>query len=209
MNLFKKARHFYLNRWDIITSCKDIIYIFYFIYLQNIILYYLPINHRLVFNKTTRKIDDYSIFKLYNNHQFNFISKGTIIEYHNNKYYNFGNFYDISNSRYVYNNMIARFTDTIESIKVSLLNDNKEKYNILIQDDTTKKINFINSILNYSTCTSRFDILLYYYLQNYLQIKDKIVNVYVSIDNNYISINHFDTVEMIYSKLEQIIDKLD
>jgi hypothetical protein len=195
MNLINNIKKFYKYIFNGLNTI-------YSIYLKNIYLYYMPINTKFIFDKFTHRVDRYRRLKTYDLNQYGFIYKGTNIEYKNRIYYNFGTFYDVSNSRYKYNNKIAIFSDTIESIKLELYDDKKNIYTLLIQDDPNQKINFINSILNCSTKNSRLYILIYYYLQNYLNIKDRISKVYIKTDDEYIEVEHFDQLESIYSKLQ-------
>jgi hypothetical protein len=67
-------------------------------------------------------------------------------------------------------------------------------------------IKFINSILLHSSTESKMEILLYYYLQQFLLINDEIKQVEIEIDNTYYLINYKLTLAEIYKYLE---DKLD
>ena len=185
----------------------------YIVFLQNIILYYNPIELKLLYNAqnniVTKKLNQKRLLDkthccyLYKIHKMN------------KKYckiYNYGYYYHAANLDWIYDNNnyceIAYPPDTIEYLILLMRpNNNGELYNLEIKDSLeinnnlgikTKK--FISSILSFSTKQTTLDVLLYYYLQHIIHNNDTIITVKIKfeLEDDEKMINFIDTLENIY-----------
>lgn len=174
----------------------------YDVYLYKIVKYYYPIIEQYAFNKNKHKIKKYNNLKIYRNiENIEFVYKIANIEYNplTNTYYNLGsvyhtsNYYNINNLNKLFENIIDISID-IDLIKFNLMSVKSKKLYTLI--DT----NFINTILVYSTKESNLESLLYYYLNRYLSINDKIISIEFEINNKLIKINLNQILEDLFEK---------
>lgn len=181
----------------------------YTVFLKNIMMYYEPLEEKYVFNKNN-KIKYYNRLKTYNSKN-TFIYKLNKVERKKCQLYNYGYYYhtsDLDRSRF--NNIdIAYSPDTIQSMRLSLGANDEKSYQIIINDIMNKHKKFISSILSFSTSDSRLSILLYFYLQKYLNIFDKIISVEVEINGKFYDIDVNDTLRNIYSSLETKLDEIE
>ena len=183
---------------------------FYNVYIKNIINYYFPIIKKLNYNRKYNKFSTYNylinFFKLNN---IEYLYKIHNINYYNLNYRNFGYTYHTTitdNYKIAKIHQLERFDPNfdIESILVYIV-DQYCREQLILLTDNNNIYRFISDILNYSTNESNFDVLLYYYLQNYLKINNLISRVYVKINNKLIPINYNDTL----SNIQDIINKID
>lgn len=186
MNNYLTDFFWFLNFFDISS--------YYNVYLKNIILYFMPVETKLIFDNISFYFKELNLFS--GSNDYSYLFKINKIEYNKFRFYNYG--YCYKTSDYLYNILdnldIAFPPDTINSIIVEMSDDNQ----IIIKDDNI----FITNILSYSTNKSKFHILLYYYLQKYLGNFDIINKVKIEIDNIFYDINHLDTLINIYNQLE-------
>ena len=137
--------------------------------------------------------------KKYDNH--NFIYKYNKIENIDGKLFDNGYVYHTHN-RYTkkFNTNKIFPLDDIQKIILTLENDNK-KYKLELFNDPKNKINFISDILLNATKDSKFDTLIYYYLQIYKNNFDKIIKIELEIDDMIHEIDYRETIENIYNNL--------
>ena len=170
----------------------------YEVYIKNIILYFFPLEMKMSFNKESKKIMYVlpSKWKNINITDNDFIYKMNKINYKNGKLYNFGYYYHTTKEDAKYFKIepeIAFPPSDIHEILITMRSINLDKtYEINLDN------NFISNILSYSTKDSNLSILIYYYLQIYLNIFDIITDVSLGIDDNYYKVNYEETLNSIY-----------
>ena len=173
---------------------------YYNIYLKNILLYFVPFETKFIFDDNNICFTSLNFFLRFSYQRFLF--KINKIEYNNFRFYNYGYCYKTVDNLYnLFDNLDIAFPpDSINSIVIEMSNNNN--YQLTINDDDI----FITSILPYGTTKSQLHILLYFYLQNYLNNFDIINNVKIEIDDVFYDINHFDTLTNIYNHIEALIE---
>jgi len=185
-----------------ITYCGNLISAIYRFYLKNALTYYIPLEMKLVIKNKTNKIKDYNKLKKYKN-RYNFIYKFNRIEKKNSEFINLGYYYHTShhNKQYFNNTQLAFPPDEIQSIKMILKNKKNKEYEHILVNDLMDKNNFINKILSHSTTDSKLNILLYFYLQKYLNIYDTISLVELEINDEYYNIDFNSKLNDIYRQI--------
>ena len=177
------------------------------VYVKNILLYYDPLEIKIAFNVNKQKLKTYNRLKKYNTNKYNFIYKIHKIDQKNGKFYNFGYYYHTSNENiniFKEEKQIAYPPDNIHSISITLQNNSKK---LIINDCVKHK--FINNILSNASIDSNLSILIYYYLQKYLNNYDKINKVELELNNRKFLVKHNDTLENIYNELDKKLDDSD
>lgn len=193
-----------------VTKCLNAYRFFNSLYnllLKNIMLYYQPIEEKLVFNGRNKSIKPFNCLKKYDPNKHFFVYKINNIDLKDGRVYNYGYYYHTSNAcRKIINNQKRAFPpDDIQSIKINLINSNNEEYLIDEVAMRDKKFNFINDILPYITHGTQLNIIIYYYLINFLNIKDTINYVDFEINERRYRIDHTKTISEIYNYLENVI----
>jgi hypothetical protein len=203
----------------IINFIKEYISNTYLIFFKNIFLYFYPIEIKLVYDNILNIFDDYKKNVYYDPERYIIFYKINNIIYDNKKikFYNYGYYYHCTsvysdlflnkNTYLLFNNELADCPDTIEYINITMIDqsdNNKKEYVIKIHDKLVG--NFISSILIFSTKQIKFDIILYYYLQHYLNNYDKISKVKIKFeldDDEYEKeIDHSIDLDTIYKSIE-------
>jgi hypothetical protein len=193
---------------NIIIMIKNIymnIINYYNVYIKNIVNYYFPIIKKLSYNRKYNKFSKYNFFIICNKE---YLYKIHNIDYNKYNYRNFGYTYHTTiTDKYKISEIhqLDRFDPNydIDSIQVYIIDKYFQEQLILLIDDNYQ-YRFISDVLNYSTNESKFDVLLYYYLQKYLKIDNLISQVYFKINNKLIPINFNNTL----SNIQDIINKL-
>jgi hypothetical protein len=179
----------------------------YDIFIRNFYLYYYPIDTVCVLNNHDTNIEHFNHLKKYPNNKYEFIYKYNKIENIEGKIYNQGHVYHTNNNKI--NKIVIKQIfppDDIQSIKIILFNE--KQYELEIFDDIKNKTNFISDILSHVTNESNLRSLLYYYLQLYRNIRDKIIKVELKIDDNYIEIESNNTINKIYQQVNERLSLL-
>jgi len=178
------------------------------VYVKNILLYYDPLEIKFAFNVNKQKLKKYNRLKKYNTNdnpnKYHFIYKFHKVDQKNGKFYNFGYYYHTSNENiniFREEKQIAYPPENIQSISITLQNNSQK---LIINDCVKHK--FINNILSNASIDSNLSILIYYYLQKYLNNYDKINKVELELNNRKFLVNHNDNLENIYNKLNKKLD---
>jgi hypothetical protein len=178
------------------------------VYVKNILLYYDPLEIKIAFNVNKQKLKTYNRLKKYNTNdnpnKYNFIYKIHKVDQKNGKFYNFGYYYHTSNKNiniFKEEKQIAYPPENIQSVLITLQNNSKK----LIINDCIKH-NFINNILSNASIDSNLSILIYYYLQKYLNNYDKINKVELELNNRKFLVKHNDNLNNIYNDLDKKLD---
>ena len=180
---------------------------------NNIILLNNPLEIKIIFDINQKISNKCYKYKSYDINTYNFIYKINKIDIYNNKIYYYGYYYHTSNiNTYIFKPepIIAYQPDNIESIIIILekrdkSNDDTLKQTYLFTINKNLHYKFISHILSYSTTESKLSILIYYYLQQYLNINDIIINVKLEINNIFYEVNYDDNLNIIYNKLEELL----
>lgn len=185
----------------------------YSIFFKNIALYIDPMELSSVYDSVTYTFTKYNKKIKYDETRYVFFYKIHKVDCLKMKIYNYGYYYCITNlplseSKLIENNELAYPPDTIEYFKLTMKPDNlnEKEYVLEIHDKIVGTLSekFIGSILSFATKEIQLEILLYYYLQNYLNNGDKIINAVIKLelDDTEKEICISETLETIYSKLE-------
>ncbi len=184
----------------------------YTVFLKNIILYYNPIELKLLYDTKNYYFPTHlNKKKISDNTRYCYLYK---IHKMNQKYckiYNYGYYYHMANLNWNYDcnnhHEIAYPPDTIEYLILQMrpINNGKQYY-LEIKDNLTinKNDKFIGSVLSFTTKQTTLNILLYYYLQNILYNNDAIIDVKIKfeLEDDEKNINFMDTLENIYSQFD-------
>jgi hypothetical protein len=200
-NLLCGCFNIYIKFYGILKGIFDV-------YVKNILLYYDPLEIKLVFQNIKKKFKTYNKLKKYDTNKYDFIYKINKVEKQNGKFFNFGYCYHTSkiNSHIFYPvPIIAYPPELIQSVIITFKNKSNSDSDKLVLKDCVKH-KFISHILSYATKESILSVLIYYYLQRYLNIFDIINNVELEIDGNYYEVNYDDKLGNIYDKLENELD---
>lgn len=179
----------------------------YNLLLKNIILYYQPIEVKLVFNNKNKSIKSFNCLKKYDPNKHFFIYKINDIDLKNGRVYNYGYYYHTSGvCKKIINNQKQAFPpDDIQSIKINLINSDNNEYLITEIAMRDKRFNFINDILPFVSYGTQLSVIIYYYLIKFLNIKNTINYVEFEINDSYYRIDHTKTISEIYNYLQNII----
>lgn len=205
---FKDLLYYCYNLYILLYGIISSIYT---VYIKNILLYYRPLEIKLVFENVEKKIKNHNKLKSYDPKKYIFFYKINKVSYNNGKFYNFGYYYHTSivNSNFFNPEPSIAFSpEIIQSVLIVLKKkdniNNCDTYSIVLKDNIKHK--FISNILFCATRDSILSILIYYYLQKYLNNYDIISNVKLEIDSNYYIVNYNNTLGEIYDKLENELD---
>jgi hypothetical protein len=181
------------------------------VFLKNIVLYFNPIELKLLYNAKNNTYPISSKKTLLDESSYCYLYKIHKIRKKYCKIYNYGYYYHVANLDWTYdsNNYcdLAYPPDTIEYLVLRMRSVNGEgTYYLEIKDSLTvnKSEKFISSILSFSTKQTSLNILLYYYLQNIIKNNDTIIEVKIKfeLEDDEKNINFMDTLENIYSQFE-------
>ena len=185
----------------------------YSIFFKNMALYIDPMELSSVYDSVTYTFTKYNKKIKYDETRYVFFYKIHKVDCLKMKFYNYGYYYCVTNlpiseSKVIENNELAYPPDTIEYFKLTMKPEdlNEKEYTLEIHDKIVGSLSekFIGSILSFATKEIQLEILLYYYLQNHLNNKDKIINAVIKLELDDVEkeICISETLENIYSKLE-------
>lgn len=186
----------------------------YSIFFKNIVLYINPVELNLVYDSFGYTFIPNNKSINYDETRYIFFHKIHRVDYKGYKFYNYGYYYCIThiplqNSNLKIDNIeLAYPPDTVEYLKLTMKSNeiDKEDYIIKIHDKIVGTLmdKFISSILSFSTKEIQLEILLYYYLQYYLNNNDKIISAVVKLELDDIEKEVYinETLECVYNKLE-------